>query len=96
MAAQTTRPSGEVAVPHTGVDYPIVLGSSLNGVSEHEFATMRFNFRPNTVSRERTGTLELQQDVALNRQMPVKVRLACTLSMNHSYRHLRDKCVHYF
>jgi hypothetical protein len=51
------------ATPRVGVEYPIILGQSLlSNNSEQDYVSIRYNFRPSSVSRARTGLLSVQQN----------------------------------
>ena len=61
-----------VPVPRAGAEYPVVLGDSLaTQDSSVIFASLRYGFRPSSVSRARTGSLSLQQD-SLQAALPIK------------------------
>lgn len=69
--------------PEYGQAYPINLGSTLTSDADgtaNEYVSLRYTFRPNTVSRATTGILTLEHALQDNSQSksttnPVKVRM---------------------
>lgn len=80
------------SAPESGQAYPITLGSTLKNESEKgskEYVSLRYTFRPNTVSRATTGILTLEHALQDNSQSkgannPVKV----CLSVSSVFRNL--------
>jgi hypothetical protein len=71
----------DVPVPRAGTEYPIFLGESiLNDESVVEYVSVRYKFRPSTVSRARTGSLSLQRDPSSDK-LPIKVTWLSHLNM---------------